>query len=245
MRNIKLTIAYDGTAYNGFQRQMNGIGIQQILEMRLAKLFGHELKMNGAGRTDTGVHAYGQVVNFKTSGTIPTERIAIGSRCLLPHDIVITQAEEVDENFHARFDATSKIYVYKIYPHVMPDLFMRHYAWHIWRKLDIQALQEAIPIIVGTHDFSAFRASGGPPISPVRTIMAVDCQFDGNILELSFLGTGFLYHMVRNLTGTLVEVGLGVHSTSDFKNILDSRDRKKAGITAPAHGLYLKEVKYE
>ena len=244
MRNIKLIVAYEGTAYNGFQRQMNGIGVQQILEKRLGKLFGHELKINGAGRTDTGVHAYGQVVNFKTSGTIPTERIAIGSRCLLPHDIVITDAQDVDEHFHARFNATSKIYVYKIYPHVMPNLFLRNYAWHVWRKLDTNALREAAQSIIGTHDFSAFRATGGKDTSPVRTIMAVDCEFVGDTFELSFWGTGFLYHMVRNLTGTLVDVGLGARSVTDFKNILGSRERKRAGITAPAHGLYLKEVKY-
>ena len=245
MRNIKLTVAYEGTAYNGFQRQMNGIGIQQILEVRLAKMFGHELKMNGAGRTDKGVHAYGQVVNFMTSGTIPTERIALGSRGLLPHDIVITEALEVEEKFHARFDATSKIYVYKIYPHVMPNLFLRNYAWHICEKINIHDLQEAAQNIVGSHDFSAFCAAGTcPPFSTIRTILAIDCQFDGDILEISVWGTGFLYHMVRNLAGTLVEVGLGARSVKDFKAILDSRERRKAGVTAPAHGLYLKEVKY-
>lgn len=244
MRNIKLTVAYDGTAYNGFQRQMNGIGIQQVLEAKLTRLFGHELKIYGAGRTDTGVHAYGQVVNFHTTGNIPVERIGVGSRCLLPHDIVITRAEEVDEKFHAQYSAVSKIYVYKIYPHVTPNPFLRNSAWHIWKKIDTIAIQEAAQIIVGTHDFSAFRAAGGATISPVRTIMAVDCQFDGEIFEISFWGTGFLYHMVRNLIGTLVNVGLGSCSVQNFKNILDSRDRKKAGITAPAHGLYLKEVKY-
>ena len=244
MRNIKLTVAYEGTAYNGFQRQMNGIGIQQVLEVRLAKMFGHELKMTGAGRTDAGVHAYGQVVNFKTTGTIPTERIAVGSRCLLPHDIVITEAQEVDEKFHAQYSATSKIYVYKIYPHVKPNPFLRNYAWHIWRKINVDAIQEAAQLIIGTHDFSAFRAAGGTTISPVRTIMAADCQFAGDIFELSFWGTGFLYHMVRNLTGTLVQVGLGARSAKDFKEILDSCERKKAGATAPAHGLYLKEVIY-
>ena len=245
MRNIKLTVAYEGTAYNGFQRQLNGIGIQQILEVRLAKLFGHELKMSGAGRTDKGVHAYGQVVNFMTNGTIPAQRIPLGSRGLLPDDIVITEAQEVDENFHARFDSTSKIYVYKIYPHVVPNLFLRNYAWHIWKDLNIDDLQEATQHILGTHDFSAFCAAGtSPPLSPVRTLIAVQCQFDGDILEISFWGTGFLYHMVRNLTGTLVEVGLGAHSVKDFKRILTSCERKNAGITAPAHGLYLKEVIY-
>ena len=244
MRNIKLTVAYEGTGYNGFQRQMNGIGIQQVLEGRLAKLFGHELKMYGAGRTDAGVHAYGQVVNFYTTGTIPVERIAIASRCLLPHDIVITEVEEVDGRFHAQYSATSKIYVYKIYPHVMPDPFLRNYAWHIRRKLDVAAIEDAAQCIVGTHDFSAFRAAGGANISPVRTILEVKCQFVDELLELSFWGTGFLYHMVRNLTGTLVEVGIGARSVEQFKVILESLERKKAGITAPAHGLYLKKVQY-
>lgn len=244
MRNIKLTVAYDGTAYNGFQRQKNGIGIQQVLEQKLSRLFGHELKIYGAGRTDAGVHAYGQVVNFHTTSSIPIERIGVGSRSILPHDIVITHAEEVEERFHSQYAAVSKIYVYKIYPKVMPDPFLRRYAWHIWKRLDVSLIQEASQIIVGTHDFSAFRAAGGAPISPVRTIMAVDCEFNGDIFEMSFWGTGFLYHMVRNLTGTLAEVGLGYRSVQDFKTILEGRERKKAGITAPAHGLYLKEVKY-
>lgn len=244
MRNIKLTVAYDGTAYNGFQRQKNGIGIQQVLEAKLARLFGHDLKIYGAGRTDAGVHAYGQVVNFHTTGEIPTDRIGVGTRCLLPHDIVIVGAEEVDEKFHAQYSAVSKIYVYKIYPQVTPNPFLRNYAWHIWRNLNVPAMEEAAQVIVGTHDFSAFRAAGGSTISPVRTIMAVDFQFNDNILEISFLGTGFLYHMVRNLVGTLVNVGLGSCSVKNFQTILESRERKKAGITAPAHGLYLKEVKY-
>lgn len=244
MRTIKLTVSYEGTAYNGFQRQMNGIGIQQVLELRLAKLFGHELRMNGAGRTDTGVHAYGQVVSFKTNGTIPIDRIVIASRCLLPHDIVITKAEEVNENFHAQYSAVSKIYVYKIYPHDMPNPFLRNYAWHITRKLDTAAMHQAAQFVVGTHDFSAFRAAGSANNSPIRTIMEANCQFNDDILELSFWGTGFLYHMVRNLTGTLVEIGLGCRRIEDFKTILESRQRKKAGITAPAHGLYLQEVKY-
>lgn len=244
MRNIKLTVSYEGTAYNGFQRQLNGIGIQQVLELRLAKLFGHELKMNGAGRTDTGVHAYGQVVSFKTNGTIPIDRIMIASRCLLPHDIVITNAEEVSEHFHAQYTAVSKIYVYKIYPHDIQNPFLRNYAWHIRRKLNVPAMDQAAQIIVGTHDFSAFRAAGSATTNPVRTILEANCKFKDDILELSFWGTGFLYHMVRNLTGTLVEVGLGCRRPEDFKTILESCERKKAGITAPAHGLYLKEVKY-
>jgi len=244
MRNIKLTVAYEGTAYNGFQRQMNGVGIQEILEVKLAKVFGHPLKMYGAGRTDAGVHAYGQVVNFRTSGTIPTERIAAASKRLLPHDIVVTKAEEVSKDFHAQFAAKSKIYVYKLYLHEIPNPFLRNYAWHFPRELNLAAIEETSQIIVGTHDFSAFRASGGSAMNPVRTIMSVDCQRANDMLEISFWGTGFLYHMVRNLTGTLIDVGTGRRSIADFRTILEGRDRKKAGITAPAHGLYLKEVKY-
>ena len=244
MRNIKLTVAYEGTAYHGFQRQLNAIGIQQVLEDRLAKIVGHEFRIHMAGRTDSGVHAYGQVVNFKTSGTIPVQRIPIASRSLLPYDIVITDAEEVPDDFDAQYSAVSKIYVYKIYQQTIPNPFWRNLVWTIPHTLDVDAMQQAAQIVVGTHDFSAFRASGGPPVSPIRTIFSAECQLNQNILELSFWGNGFLYHMVRNLTGSLVNVGLGKYSIDKFKSILDGRDRKKAGITAPAHGLYLKEVRY-
>jgi tRNA pseudouridine38-40 synthase len=244
MRNIKLTVAYEGTAYHGFQRQLNAIGIQQVLEERLAKIVGHEFRIHMAGRTDTGVHAYGQVVNFKTSGTIPVERIPIASRSLLPYDIVITDAQEVPDDFDAQYSAVSKIYIYKILQQTIPNPFWRNLVWTIPHTLDVAAMQQAAQIVVGTHDFSAFRASGGPPVSPIRTILSAECKLNNNILELSFWGNGFLYHMVRNLTGSLVNVGLGKYSIEKFKSILDGRDRKKAGITAPAHGLYLKEVLY-
>lgn len=244
MRNIKLTLAYDGTAYHGFQRQMNAIGIQQVLEDKLAKIVGHPFRIHMAGRTDSGVHAYGQVVNFKTSSTIPIDRIAIASRSLLPYDIVVLDAEEVPDNFDAQYSAQSKIYVYKIYQHTVPNPFWRNLVWTIPHTLNVPAMEEAAQLIVGTHDFSAFRASGGAPVSPVRTIMEVECKLQERILELSFWGNGFLYHMVRNLTGTLVNVGSGRTSLDGFKTILEGRDRKKAGPTAPAHGLYLKEVRY-
>ncbi|GMB01927.1 tRNA pseudouridine(38-40) synthase TruA [Pelosinus sp. IPA-1] len=244
MRNIKLTMAYDGTAYHGFQRQLNAIGIQQVLEDKLAKVFGHTFRIHMAGRTDAGVHAYGQVVNFKTSCTIPVDRIVIASRKVLPYDIVITHAEEVPDSFDAQYSAKSKIYVYKIYQHTVPNPFLRNLIWTIPQTLNVAAMEQAMQIILGTHDFSAFRASGGSSVSPVRTIMEVKCQLQDKVLELSFWGDGFLYHMVRNLTGTLVNVGLGRTSEEGFKAILEGRDRKKAGATAPAHGLYLKEVFY-
>lgn len=243
-KNIKLTVAYDGTNYHGFQRQTNAITIQQILEEKLAKIFGHQLKTAGAGRTDAGVHAYGQVVNFYTTGSIPVEKIPLAARGILPSDIVVRSAELVDEDFHARISAKSKTYIYKLYYSKLADPFHRYYAWHICQNLDIDAMHRAAQILVGTHDFSAFRAAGGVAKNPVRTILEASCLPHDGIIEFSFTGTGFLYHMVRNLVGTLVDVGVGRIDTRRFEEILESRDRHQAGITAPPQGLYLKEVYY-
>jgi tRNA pseudouridine38-40 synthase len=243
-RTLKLTIAYDGTAYHGFQRQANALTIQQVLEERLAKIFGHPVKVSGAGRTDAGVHAYGQVVSLRTTGSIPLERIPIAARSVLPDDIVVTTAEQMAAGFHARYAAKSKVYHYRLYTGAAPDPFLRNYAWHLADAPDAALMHAAARHIVGRHDFSAFRAAGGADGSPVRTVLEAACRQDGLLTEFSFRGTGFLYHMVRNLVGTLVDVGLGRISGDDFAAILASRDRKKAGITAPPHGLYLKQVLY-
>jgi len=244
-RNIKLTVAYDGTNYHGFQRQANTAAtIQQVLEERLAKIFGSGVTVTGAARTDAGVHAYGQVINFYTAGTIPTQKIPLAAKSVLPEEIVITAAEEVDHNFHARFSAKSKIYIYRIQNTLMPDPFARKYTWHIPLVLDVESMSRAIGSIKGTHDFSAFRASGGAPVNPVRTIIDAACRREGNIVEFCFWGNGFLYHMVRNLVGTLVDVGLGRKPVSALENILATRERKLAGVTAPPQGLFLKQVLY-
>lgn len=245
MRNIKLVLAYDGTAYHGFQRQANAITIQQIVEERLPKLFGHPITFNGAGRTDAGVHAHGQVINFFTNGTIPADRIPLAARGLLPSDIVVVGAADVDASFHARHSAQSKIYRYRVLNTRLASPFERNYAWHFPQQLAVVLMQQAAQVIVGTHDFSAFRASGGAPVNPVRTIMTAECQYAGDaVIEFTFWGTGFLYHMVRNLVGTLIEVGQQRITPEDFAGILEGRDRHAAGITAPAQGLYLMEVKY-
>ncbi|MBP2638836.1 MAG: truA [Firmicutes bacterium] len=245
MRNIKLVLAYDGNAYHGFQRQANAMTIQQIVEERLSKIFGHSITINGAGRTDAGVHAHGQVINFFTHGTIPAERIPLAARGLLPPDIVVVGASEETESFHARHSAQSKTYRYRLVNTRLANPFERNYAWHFPVALDVQLMQQAAQVIVGTHDFSAFRASGGPPVSPIRTIMAAVCRQDSNsLIEFEFWGTGFLYHMVRNLVGTLINVGQRRITPQDFSTILQNRDRHAAGITAPAQGLYLMEVKY-
>lgn len=245
MRNIKLTLAYDGTAYHGYQRQANAMTIQQLVEERLAKLFGHPLKINGSARTDTGVHAYGQVVSFFTQATIPAERIPLATRGLLPADVVVIDASDQTPEFHARRSAKSKIYRYRLLNRRLANPFERNYAWHLISPLDIGLMHQAAQAVVGTHDFSAFHAAGGPPVSPVRTIMAASCRQAGDdIIELEFWGNGFLYHMVRNIVGTLVAVGQHRLTPDGFAAILAGRDRRAAGMTAPPQGLYLIEVKY-
>lgn len=243
-RNIKLTIAYDGTAYHGFQRQANALAIQQVLEEGLASLVGHPVILHGAARTDTGVHAYGQVATFRTTGVIPVGRIALASRGELPPDIVIVAAEEVDHDFHARISAKGKKYLYRLYSGPTANPFLRHYAWHVRDKLDVAAMNQAAQTIVGTHDFSAFRAAGSVKTQPVRTMYSAAVTTVGEAIEFSVTGNGFLYHMVRNFMGTLVEIGRGLRPVSDMAAVLAGKDRFHAGATAPPQGLYLQEVYY-
>ena len=170
-RNVRLTVAYDGTAYHGFQYQNPPvIAVQNVLEEVLERGFGDTIEMAASGRTDAGVHAYGQVVNFFTDGTIPLENVPRAANSLLPEDIAVLEAEEADRDFSARHSAKSKTYIYKILNSALPDPFLRNNAWHIMKKLDIEAMRLCLDMLKGTHDFSAFRAAGGPPVSPVRTI---------------------------------------------------------------------------
>ena len=243
-RNIKLILAYDGGKYHGFQRQNNAISVQNVLEKKLAIVFGGEIKLAASGRTDAGVHAYGQVVSFLTEGTIPIDRVVRAINSHLPSDIVVRSAEEVALDFSARHSAKDKIYIYKIQQGEVLDPFKRQYAWYIRKELNVDKMNEAMQCIVGTHDFSAFRAVGSAPMHPVRTIFEAKCKLEGDTIEFVFWGNGFLYHMARNLVGTLVNVGKGKTTLEDFKGILEGKDRQKAGMTAPAQGLYLKEVNY-
>jgi len=243
-RNIKLLISYDGGNYHGFQRQNNSLAVQNILEKKLEILFGDTIEMAASGRTDAGVHAYGQVVNFFTDGTIPIDRVVRAANSLLPNDIVVKAADEVDFDFSARHSAISKIYIYRIQQGEILDPFLRNYTWYIRSRLNLVAIQEALSYVVGEHDFSSFQAAGSVPMLPVRTIYEATCEQKGSIIEFSFFGNGFLYHMVRNLVGTLVNVGTGKTTPIRFKEIMDEKDRKKAGATAPAQGLYLKQVNY-
>ncbi|WP_295632173.1 tRNA pseudouridine(38-40) synthase TruA [uncultured Mitsuokella sp.] len=245
-RNVVLKVAYDGTDYHGFQRQTPPIiAVQNILEEKLEVVFGDSIELAAAGRTDAGVHAYGQVVNFFTNGRIPVDRIVRAVNSLLPQDIVVVAAGEADFDFSARHSAKSKTYSYRIQQGEAPNPMTARYAWYIRRPLDLGAMREALNIILGTHDFSAFRASGGAPMSPVRTMYDVSLQeIGGGQLECRIHGSGFLYHMVRNIIGTLASVGLGYITPAGFQKILEGRDRTKAPATAPACGLFLDSVDY-
>ena len=253
-RNIFLEIAYDGTNYHGFQRQSPPLNaIQNILESKLQKIFGEKIELAAAGRTDAGVHACGQVVNFFTNGTIPIEKIPLAASSLLPNDIVILNAKEVDKNFHARYNAKSKIYIYRLLIGEVSDPFVNRYAWHIRNNLDVEAMKSALKILIGKNDFSAFKAASNVKMNPVREIFSADIDFQNSnsafyihnsTLNIKIHADGFLYHMARNIVSSVVNVGRGRYSIEDFKRIFESRDRNNAAPTAPPQGLCLWKVFY-
>lgn len=247
MRNIKLTIAYDGTNYYGFQEQ-RGTGlptIQEVLESTLSKMAGSRIQVYGAGRTDSGVHARGQVVNFDSSSwPIPTERMVPALNGALPNDIAVLAAEDVSPDFHARFSALGKTYLYVVYNSRVPSPFESRYSYFMPRPLDIKAMQEAASFLVGTHDFKAFQAANSPVKNTIRTIFQSRVWQEGNKIFFSFSGNGFLYNMVRIMVGTLLEIGLGKRHPSIMPEIINSKDRNAAGPTVPAHGLFLERVYY-
>ncbi|WP_196593264.1 tRNA pseudouridine(38-40) synthase TruA [Pectinatus sottacetonis] len=244
-RNIRLTVAYDGTNYHGFQRQNNCVAVQNVLEEILPSVFGDRIELAAAGRTDAGVHARGQVINFFSDGTIPVANIPRAVNRLLPKDIVITDAQEVEREFSALHSAKSKIYIYKLYHNAISDPFLCRYSWHYQYGLQLEPMQAALKYIVGRHDFSAFKASGSAPnVNPVRNLYKAECIQDGDMFIFRFWGDGFLYHMVRNIVGTVVKVGNNRLTPAAFNDVLLGKDRTKAGRTAPPQGLVLWHVNY-
>ena len=249
-RNIALTVAYDGTNYNGFQWQSPPrVAVQNVLEERLEKIFGDTIELAAAGRTDAGVHAFGQVVNFFTDGRIAVDRIPIAASTVLPSDIVVREAREVDKNFSALHSAKSKIYLYRILRGEASNPFVNRFAWHIFRPLNVDAMREALSKLVGTHDYSSFKAAGGAPnMNPVRTMYAAELLeekiFGGDILTIKLHASGFLYHMARNIVALTVAVGRGRLTLDEFQNVFAARDRSLVPATAPAQGLCLHEVFY-
>ncbi|SFM38985.1 tRNA pseudouridine(38-40) synthase TruA [Thermodesulforhabdus norvegica] len=245
-RNFKLVLEYDGSNYHGWQRQKGVLTVQEVVESRLAIMLNRRVSVRASGRTDAGVHALGQVINFYAETRLNPEDFLKGMNSLLPEDIVVTSAEEVDHSFHARFSAVKKTYFYRIWNRPLPSALMRRYLWHVPYPLDLPAIKEAISHFVGTHDFAAFMASGSSVKSTVRTVFGARVEELGQgELVFFFEANGFLRHMVRIMVGTLVEVGRGKKSPDDIPAILESRDRTKAGATAPAHGLYLARVVYD
>ncbi len=245
-RNICLIVAYDGTDYHGFQRQTPPvIAVQNVLEKRLAEVCGDTVELAAAGRTDAGVHASGQVVNFFTDGRIPIDRIPRAVNSLLPPDIVVCRAFEADREFSALHSAKGKTYRYRILTGETPSPFSCRFAWHVRQSLSAAAMEQALRMLLGKHDFSSFRAAGGAPMSPVRTIHRAELRRSGRYLSFWFTADGFLYHMVRNIVGTLADVGRGVLTPGDFAGILDARDRNRASATAPACGLCLMRADYD
>ncbi|MFC4765918.1 tRNA pseudouridine(38-40) synthase TruA [Effusibacillus consociatus] len=244
MRNIKLTVSYEGTDFHGFQVQPGLRTVQGELELALQKLTGEPVQVIGSGRTDAGVHAWGQIVNFHTASRIPTEKWAIALNVNLPQDLVVRAAEEVPESFHARFDAVGKIYRYQIDRGMFPDVFARRYAWHVPYLLDIEKMRKAAEYLVGELDFTSFCNAGTPLEDKVREIQQVTLVERGNLLSITVQGSGFLWNMVRIIAGTLTDVGKGRIDPERIPEMLQALDRTKAGVTAPAHGLTLIEVLY-
>ncbi|MCL5045925.1 MAG: tRNA pseudouridine(38-40) synthase TruA [Actinobacteria bacterium] len=245
MRNIRLLVQYDGTNYHGFQVQLGHQTIQSKLEEALETVTGARPRVTGSGRTDAGVHALGQVVNFRTEGTIPTDRIPFALNAVLPPDIIVKEAAEVPPDFHARFSARSKVYRYTIYNDVFPTPFWRLYSYH-WREpVNVAAMRQAAAHLIGRHDFAAFKATGSSAKTTVRTVLSFEITVDGPLIHLTVEADGFLYNMVRIMAGTLLDVGVGKIRPSNLPHVIESRNRDAAGRTLPPHGLCLMRVNYQ
>ena len=246
MRTLKLTIAYDGTRFVGWQRQAEGESIQGLLEDALARFEGAPVTVHGAGRTDAGVHALGQVASVQLTAAHDTATLVRALNAQLPADIRVLTVEEAAPGFHARFSATTKTYRYQIRNAPVADPFTRFFEWHLPEALDLGAMRAALAAFEGEHDFAAFQSAGTVLPGTVRTLVRAGVEErGGGLLHLEVTGTGFLRHMVRAITGTVVEVGRGWRPADSMAALLRSRARGEAGPTAPPHGLFLVAVDYD
>lgn len=246
-RTFKLTIAYDGTDFIGWQRQATGVSIQGLLEDALGDLDGRPVAVTGAGRTDAGVHARGQVATARLDREIEAAAVVRAVNIRLPPTVRVLEASPAPDGFHPRFDARLKTYRYRIWNADVMSPFERPYAWHVPMKLDITAMAAAAAMLCGTHDFAAFQGTGSDTQTTVRTVVrsAVEREPGSPLVVYEAAGEGFLRHMVRNIAGTLVEIGRGRYAASWIGDVLASRDRTAAGPTAPPHGLFLMAVGYD
>ncbi len=244
MRTILLNVEYEGTAYAGWQVQSNALTVQEVVESALTQILGYKIRIHSSSRTDAGVHARNMAVHFRTESTIPLTAFCAGANAFLPDDVVIRQAREVPEDFHARFSSKGKWYRYTIYNTDVRSPLSCRTAWHLRGHLDLELMQEAARLLVGEHDFQAFRTSGCIAQTTIREIFQIEVNTNQNFIYLDFKGSGFLRNMVRILVGTLAEIGQGKRPLSDLEKLLQAEAGLSSGATAPAHGLCLQEVWY-
>ena len=247
MPTFKLTLSYDGTDFSGWQAQPGRRTVQGVLREAWQAITGETVRMTATSRTDAGVHALGQVVGIETQSQLPAEQLLRGLNAKLPFDVVLRSVEEVAEGFHATHDAVGKRYRYLLHNERRRPLFDRHLVWHLPKRLDVEAMQRAGGVLVGKHDFASFQSTGSPRDCTVRTITAVEIGRGGADdparVWIDISGDGFLYNMVRNIVGTLVDVGAGRRPSEWMSEVLAACDRRAAGQTAPAQGLMLVEVR--
>jgi tRNA pseudouridine38-40 synthase len=242
--HIKLTLEYDGTRYHGWQLQKNALTLQGTVETVLARLSNGPVRVRVAGRTDAGVHALGQVVSFKSEKSTDLSRLQRSLNALLPPDIVVTHIEEAADAFNPRRDAVSRVYLYRIWNHPWPSAIWARYSWHLPFPLNTNAMDQAAALLIGDHDFSSFQGADSVEHNPHRTVLRSTVRYADDFLVYDVEARSFLRHMVRNIVGTLVDVGRGALSVEDFAGILTARDRTRAGLNAPPQGLFLVAVNY-
>lgn len=240
----KLTLCYDGTAYHGWQRQKNALTVQEVLEDALSRLFKHDVTIAGCSRTDAGVHAKEYVCSFDYPMSVPAEKLPYALNAIIPDDISVIGCEKTSDDFHARFSCKGKEYIYLIDNSTHINPFLRNYACHFPYKLDFERMLDAARYMHGKRDYSAFCASGATVKDFIRNLEYVKLSKEGNVITLRTKADGYLYNMVRIIAGTLLYVGVGKIESSDISDIIDSKDRRAAGITAPPQGLYLNHVYY-
>lgn len=241
---IAIGIEYDGTAYNGWQRQRNGAGVQERVEEALTEVANEVVEVTCAGRTDAGVHASGQVVHFDTTSDRSDHGWLLGANSNLPDDVNVSWVQRVDEEFHARFSATARSYRYRILNRPVRSALLRRRAWWVYQELDHERMHNAAQALLGEHDFSAFRAAGCQASTAVREIASIGVARDGDLVVLDVTANAFLQHMVRNIIGNLVAVGSGEETVEWARDVLERRDRTEGGVAAPPHGLMLVRVEY-
>jgi tRNA pseudouridine38-40 synthase len=246
MRNLKFVLAYDGTDFAGWQTQPGRRTVQETLESAIARVTQEpRVRVNASGRTDAGVHATGQVVNFHTASALPAETLLRAVNANLPPDVVVKEAAEVEPSFDANKAARRKLYRYVIHDGPVPDIFLRRYAWHVKRRLDAAAMRRASRVLVGRHDFHSFETDWPNRVTSVRTVTHLGVSRAGDYIWIDVEADGFLYNMVRSIAGTLINVGRGFWPESKVSEILTAEDRREAGPTAPAEGLFLMRVTYD